>query len=90
MLVQDRPVLFSGLGNEFKLYLVNFLLLRKIYIAAKQYQIITAQLYIIRLDCKEFIRTWQELYYRGEPLRLYIYKINVYTLLYLGIPNSTS
>ena len=82
--MRDGPALLSHLGPEFRPYLTNFLLLRKMYLAAKSWQITPLDLTQLRANCKDFVRMWQELYYRDELARLKVCKINLHALLHLG------
>lgn len=83
-LVRDGPVLLSNLEPVFNPFLENFLLLRKIYLQSKNWKITPTDVNEIRADCRTFVRTFEELYYRNEPARLKQCKINGHALLHLG------
>ena len=79
------PILASVVNIEkFQPYLLHFALLKKIYLTATQRIITLLQLEQLDIDCKEFVRGWQKLYYNGQPEHVRNMKINLHTLLHLG------
>jgi hypothetical protein len=86
-LVRDGIALLAQLGKEFEPHLTNFRLLRKIYQTAKKGPIARADVDQLRVDCRQYVRTFEKLYYRGEPERLSVCRINTHALLHLGNPS---
>lgn len=87
-LVRDSLALLShycDINNEFKPYLVNFKLLRTVCLQAKSWHISRSSIAELKLNCKEFVRTFEELYYRQETERLEVCRINNHSILHLGI-----
>jgi hypothetical protein len=71
--------------ETFRPYLLHFALLRRIYLTSTKFRITRADVKQLDLDCKEFVRTWQELYYQDEPSLLHNCRINLHALLHLGL-----
>jgi hypothetical protein len=82
-LVRDGPILLHTVPN-FRPFLDNFVLLAKIYEVSRQKVITRTELRQLRKNCSQWVRTFEQLYYRNDPARLKVCLINNHSLLHLG------
>ena len=66
-------------------FLENFALLRDIYLTARSWRITRVQLNQLRENCLQFVRQYQDLYFRADPAYIHVMGINVHSLLHLGV-----
>ena len=67
------------LPNE---YLANFRILGRLYSLATQYELTESDIPRIQELAEEFVRTYEKLYYRGEPERLQVCTVQIHYLLH--------
>jgi hypothetical protein len=82
LLLRDGPVLFADIP-ELEPFLENFKVLARLYTAARSWSISPEALHKIEVDCKLFAKTYERLYYGGDPSRLTTCLINNHSLLHL-------
>jgi hypothetical protein len=82
-LVRDGPILLHTVPN-FRPFLDNFVLLAQIYETSRQRVISRGELNQLRRHCLQWVRSFEELYYRNDPARLKVCLINNHSLLHLG------
>jgi len=83
-LIRDGMALLSNLGNNFRPYLMNFRLLRRIYLTATSWRISPREMVELKENCIRFVRDYESLFYDGNPAKMKHCKINQHSLLYLG------
>jgi hypothetical protein len=83
-LVRDGIPLMSHLGAAFRPYLMNFHLLREIYLTAISRELTTEDLRVLRRNCINWVREFESLYYSNNLERMKYCKINGHSLLHLG------
>ncbi|TGO31563.1 hypothetical protein BHYA_0524g00010 [Botrytis hyacinthi] len=82
-LVRDGTILLTNLSG-FEPYLENFTLLRDIYILCRKRSISEKDIDNLEQKSRDFVRTFQNLYYQGKEDRMKVCKINLHSLLHLA------
>lgn len=83
-LVRDSTILLRHL-TDWRPYLENLHLLSNIYQVARQQVITLEELTQLRKNCAIWVKNYQDLYYRDEVTRLKVCKINIHSILHLGM-----
>jgi hypothetical protein len=83
-LIRDGLSLLSHLDLQYEQNLLNFQVLRSIYVAATSKRLSKADITRLRSDCIAFVRKFEELYYKC-PSQLNNCLLNVHSLLHLGM-----
>ena len=64
-------------------YMENFRCLARIYRLAAKHCVTEEEILQLADLCREFVRTYQECYFRGEPERIAVMGINIHVILHI-------
>ncbi|CCD56290.1 hypothetical protein BofuT4_P149000.1 [Botrytis cinerea T4] len=88
-LIRDGTILLADLPG-FNPYLENFTLLKDIYVLCRKRSISEEDIKSLEQKSRDFVRTFQELYYQDKEDRMKVCKINIHSLLHLGLTQTAS
>lgn len=75
------PTMYNRYQGE--QYMENFRCLARIYRLAAKHCITEEEILQLADLCREFVRTYQECYFRGEPERIAVMGINIHVILHI-------